>query len=149
MFFWEKNNKRNGKKMYELKPYLALQYREIIEHRYYLSEKAGLDVGESGAVISWLQNHATRFNVAYMNNQSRIESACNNNCGSMSNCKGVRGCDLEMIVVHELSHFKEKEHNRAFYSLCEYMQPSYHQVEFDLRLYLTHIELVGKIDEWN
>ena len=56
---------------------------------------------------------------------------------------------LEMIVVHELSHFKEKEHNRAFYSLCEYMQPSYHQVEFDLRLYLTQMELFGKIDTWN
>ena len=43
---------------------------------------------------------------------------------------------LEMIVVHELAHFKEKEHNKAFYKLCEYMQPNYHQVEFDLRLYL-------------
>ena len=48
---------------------------------------------------------------------------------------------LEMIAVHELAHFKEKEHNKAFYKLCIYMQPSYHQVEFDLRLYLTHLEL--------
>ncbi|PLY16149.1 MAG: metal-dependent hydrolase [Sulfurimonas sp.] len=55
---------------------------------------------------------------------------------------------LEMIVVHELAHFKEKEHNRAFYSLCEYMQPSYHQIEFDLRLYLTHIDIKGKIEKW-
>lgn len=56
---------------------------------------------------------------------------------------------LEMIVAHELSHFKEKEHNRAFYKLCEYCQPSYHQVEFDLRLYLTHIDLKGKLQEWS
>ena len=56
---------------------------------------------------------------------------------------------LEMIVVHELAHFKAKEHNRAFYSLCEYMQPSYHQVEFDVRLYLTQMELFGKVEEWN
>ncbi len=56
---------------------------------------------------------------------------------------------LEMIVVHELAHFKEKEHNKAFYKLCEYMQPSYHQVEFDLRLYLTHVDIEGKIGEWN
>ena len=55
---------------------------------------------------------------------------------------------LEMIVVHELAHFKEKEHNKSFYKLCEYMQPSYHQVEFDLRLYLTNIELTGKLAEW-
>ena len=31
---------------------------------------------------------------------------------------------LEMIVVHELAHFKEKEHNKAFYKLCEYMMVS-------------------------
>ena len=55
---------------------------------------------------------------------------------------------LEMIVVHELAHFKEKEHNKAFYKLCEYMQPLYHQVEFDLRLYLTHVDMSGKIEEW-
>ncbi len=56
---------------------------------------------------------------------------------------------LGMIVVHELAHFKEKEHNKAFYKLCEYMQPSYHQVEFDLRLYLTHMDLNSKIKEWS
>ena len=56
---------------------------------------------------------------------------------------------LEMIVVHELAHFKEKEHNKAFYKLCEYMQPSYHQVEFDLRLYLTQVDLEGKIGAWS
>jgi len=55
---------------------------------------------------------------------------------------------LTIIVVHELAHFKEKEHNKAFYKLCEYMQPSYHQVEFDLRLYLTHHEISGKIESW-
>lgn len=55
---------------------------------------------------------------------------------------------LEMISVHELAHFKEKEHNKAFYKLCTYMQASYHQVEFDVRLYLIHLELFGKIKEW-
>ncbi|HEX8595626.1 MAG TPA: M48 family metallopeptidase [Pseudomonas sp.] len=44
---------------------------------------------------------------------------------------------LKMIVVHELAHFKESDHNKAFYQLCEHMQPGYHQVEFDLRIYLT------------
>jgi predicted metal-dependent hydrolase len=56
---------------------------------------------------------------------------------------------LEMIVVHELAHFKEKDHNKGFYKLCEFMQSNYHQVEFDLRLYLTHVDLHGKIQEWN
>lgn len=52
---------------------------------------------------------------------------------------------LKMIVVHELSHFKEKEHNKAFYQLCRHMEPNYHQYEFDLRLYLTQLELFGEI----
>ncbi|WOD19500.1 M48 metallopeptidase family protein [Paraburkholderia kirstenboschensis] len=47
---------------------------------------------------------------------------------------------LKMIVVHELAHLKESDHNKAFYRLCEFMQPGYHQIEFDLRLYLTHRE---------
>jgi predicted metal-dependent hydrolase len=43
---------------------------------------------------------------------------------------------LNMIVVHELAHLKEHDHNRAFYQLCEHMLPGYHQLEFDLRIYL-------------
>jgi len=52
---------------------------------------------------------------------------------------------LRMIVVHELCHLKEKEHNKAFYKLCQYMEPSYFQLEFDLRLYLTHLDLIGTL----
>jgi predicted metal-dependent hydrolase len=48
---------------------------------------------------------------------------------------------LRLIVVHELAHLKESDHNKAFYRLCESMQPGYHQLEFDLRLYLTHRDL--------
>ncbi|GAB3243520.1 M48 metallopeptidase family protein [Chitinimonas naiadis] len=48
---------------------------------------------------------------------------------------------LQMIVVHELAHLKEHDHNKAFYQLCQYMLPDYHQLEFDLRLYLTWRDL--------
>ncbi|AND71018.1 hypothetical protein ATSB10_35640 [Dyella thiooxydans] len=48
---------------------------------------------------------------------------------------------LETIVVHELAHLKELGHNKAFYQLCEHMQPDYHQREFDLRVYLTWRQL--------
>ncbi|KFN42192.1 M48 family metallopeptidase [Arenimonas oryziterrae] len=47
---------------------------------------------------------------------------------------------LRMIVVHELAHLKEAEHNKAFYQLCTHMEPDYHRLEFDLRVYLTHLE---------
>jgi len=48
-----------------------------------------------------------------------------------------------MIVVHELAHLKEKDHNKAFYNLCLHMEPTYPQLELDVRLYLTHLDLVG------
>ena len=44
---------------------------------------------------------------------------------------------LRMIVVHELAHIRELEHNKAFYQLCQHMEPAYAQLEFDLRLWLT------------
>jgi len=52
---------------------------------------------------------------------------------------------LNMIVVHELAHLKEKEHNKAFYKLCEYMQSDYHQLELDTRLFLIFNELNGDL----
>ncbi len=53
---------------------------------------------------------------------------------------------LKMITVHELAHIKEKAHDKAFYKLCTYMEPNYHQYEFDLRVYLTHMDVDGKLD---
>ena len=50
---------------------------------------------------------------------------------------------LRMIVVHELAHIKEHEHNKAFYQLCLHMEPDYHQLEFDLRAYLTYLDAAG------
>ncbi len=47
---------------------------------------------------------------------------------------------LRMIVVHELAHLRQRAHDKAFYQLCGYIEPCYHQLEFELRLYLTHLE---------
>jgi predicted metal-dependent hydrolase len=51
---------------------------------------------------------------------------------------------LRMIAVHELAHVKEKQHDKAFYKLCCYMEPEYHQYEFDLRLLLTQLDVSGQ-----
>jgi predicted metal-dependent hydrolase len=51
---------------------------------------------------------------------------------------------LRMIAVHELAHLKEKQHDKAFYKLCCWMEPQYHQYELDLRLYLTQLEHGGQ-----
>jgi hypothetical protein len=46
---------------------------------------------------------------------------------------------LRMIVVHELAHLRESGHDKAFYQLCCHMDADYHQLEFDLRAYLSHL----------
>jgi predicted metal-dependent hydrolase len=48
---------------------------------------------------------------------------------------------LKMIVVHELAHLREAGLDKAFYQLCTHMEPGYHQLEFDLRLYLTQLDI--------
>ena len=51
---------------------------------------------------------------------------------------------LRMIVVHEIAHLKEGEHDKAFYQLCTHMEAAYFQLEFDLRAYLSHLEATGR-----
>ncbi len=51
---------------------------------------------------------------------------------------------LRMLVVHELAHIKEKNHDKAFYQLCCYMEPEYHQLELDGRLFIIYRELLNK-----
>lgn len=48
---------------------------------------------------------------------------------------------LQTIVVHELAHLRERNHDKAFYRLCQHMLPDYHQREFDLRVWLMAQEL--------
>jgi predicted metal-dependent hydrolase len=48
---------------------------------------------------------------------------------------------LNMIVVHELAHLKEKQHDKAFYQLCKHMLADYHQLEFDTRLFMIQNEI--------
>ncbi|GEM80231.1 M48 metallopeptidase family protein [Vibrio superstes] len=47
---------------------------------------------------------------------------------------------LRMLIVHELAHLKEKDHNKAFYQLCCHMEPEYHQLELDARLFIMYLE---------
>lgn len=51
---------------------------------------------------------------------------------------------LRMIVVHEVAHMKEREHDKAFYQLCRHMEPDYHQLEFDVRVCLSYVEMTGR-----
>ena len=48
---------------------------------------------------------------------------------------------LRVIVVHELAHLKEKNHDKPFYKLCQNMEPNYFQLEFDMSVYLTYMDV--------
>ncbi|WP_328824923.1 M48 family metallopeptidase [Uliginosibacterium aquaticum] len=52
---------------------------------------------------------------------------------------------LRMIVVHELAHLKERDHDKAFYQLCCHMERDYHQLEFDVRAWLCWRESGGAV----
>ena len=54
---------------------------------------------------------------------------------------------LRMIVVHELAHLKEREHGKPFYALCTHMESNYHQLEFDVRLWLSLLELAKSAED--
>ncbi len=51
---------------------------------------------------------------------------------------------LEHIVVHELAHLKEKNHDKSFKKLCSSMQNNFEEVEKDLNIYLTYVELFNE-----
>lgn len=50
---------------------------------------------------------------------------------------------LRMIAVHELAHLRASAHDKAFYQLCCHMEPRYHQLEFEVRVYLTYLDAQG------
>jgi len=48
------------------------------------------------------------------------------------------------FLVSKASHMKERNHDKAFYQLCQHMEPDYFQLEFDLRAYLCHLSATGQ-----
>ena len=120
---------------------------EVLQKRY----PQGHDVNSDKALYQYTQDLKNRFlrGAAPINKvmyDSKIH-VLNNALGLHTAISRVQGGKLKaeaflrMIVVHELAHLKEKDHNKAFYQLCCHMEPQYHQLEFDTRLWLTHLSL--------
>jgi hypothetical protein len=66
--------------MKNFKHYMQLQMLELEEHKYYLSEKMGYDIGENETIFNWIDSgHAQRFNEAYSNHEEEIETLIQTN----------------------------------------------------------------------
>ncbi|MEL7627988.1 M48 family metallopeptidase [Pectobacterium aroidearum] len=105
----------------------------------------------------YLKNAPTISKVLYDNKQNPIKGTLGTNTfvarvqgGKLKSNNEIRIATLfrdgpedflRMIVVHELAHLKEKDHNKAFYQLCCHMAPDYHQLEFDMRIWLNWREI--------
>ncbi|MCA9575191.1 MAG: M48 family metallopeptidase [Sandaracinaceae bacterium] len=75
-----------------------------------------------------LHTYAVRVQGANLKSQNEIRIA--------SLFKELPLAFLRMVVVHELAHLRHKEHDKAFYRLCQHMEPDYLRHELDLRLLL-------------
>ncbi len=75
-----------------------------------------------------LHTYAVRVQGAKLKSRNEIRIA--------SIFKELPSAFLRMVVVHELAHLRHKEHDKAFYRLCEHMEPDYLRYELDLRLLL-------------
>lgn len=117
-------------------------YTQALKNRY-LKQSAPLSKVEYDDKIDVIHNalglhtHISRVQGSKLKAKKEIRIA--------SLFRQVPEAFLKMIVVHELAHIREKEHNKAFYKLCQYMEPDYHQLEFDLRVYLTCTEHFGPL----
>jgi len=132
----------------KLKHYLNVRYelyhdvksdadlREYVMHikNQYLKKSAPLSKVMYDSMIHVIKNALGTHSYVKRVQGSKIKSK--NEIHVSAIFKTAPKAFLDMIVVHELAHLKEKEHNKAFYQLCQHMLPDYHQLEFDMRLYL-------------
>jgi predicted metal-dependent hydrolase len=105
------------------------------------------NAGTVNKVVFDSKIHVVRHALGLHTSMSRVQGnrlAARHEIRVASMFKQVPDEFLRMIVVHELAHLREKDHDKAFYQLCTHMEPQYHQYEFDLRLYLTYMEHSGE-----
>ena len=93
---------------YKLNSYMALQMKEIKEHKYYLSEKARRDVGIEATMTDWVNSgHAERYHNTYEQHREVIHQVCQTECECV--CGGIDECVLGNKRIHELLEDGEEE----------------------------------------
>ena len=84
--------------------YLAIQHREVVEHKYYLSEKAGCTVSLNDTYMDWLSHtNAADFLKKYDDNHIMIDKFCDKQCGR-DICSGLEKCVADLSEIHKILH---------------------------------------------
>ena len=85
----------------------SLQLKEVDEHKYFLSEKKGYDIGMDLAMADWAlvpdydHSHAARFRSLLNKYETRILQRCQKYCGGSKNCSMIN-CPLSLDELHEI-----------------------------------------------
>lgn len=88
-----------------LDAYLAIQHKEVLEHKYYMSEKVGYDVGIDNAYMDWACSpRAAEFRKKYDDNIYEINKYCNTVCGGPEECSGLEKCIADLSEIHKIFH---------------------------------------------
>jgi hypothetical protein len=98
--------------------YNAMQKKELEEHKWFLSERAGQDIGWEETFHSWIsevadpknypgETYAARFQRLYHEHIHEINNVCDNLCKKIEDCRGIYKCPLENGLVHKLMHDKD------------------------------------------
>ena len=97
------NNKKQLDRLTEQQQFnirLAFQLKELEEHKYYLSEQQGFDVGLEQSAANWVSsNQAKRFANNFSQHQEDIYAFCALHCDD-KDCND--SCTLSMKEVHDL-----------------------------------------------
>lgn len=94
----EKSERLSKQQQFNIR--LAFQSKEIDEHKYYLSEQQGFDVGLKQSAIDWVTSgQAKRFADDFSKSQETIYTLCAQQCDD-KNCNG--SCKLSMTEIHNL-----------------------------------------------
>ncbi|MFC1684015.1 hypothetical protein ACFL0R_00885 [Pseudomonadota bacterium] len=79
---------------------LFFQRREVDEHKYYLSERLGYDVGLNNSAADWVNSgQAERFAHDFSRKQEDIFAFCTLHCSDTECCVS---CSLSMEKIHDL-----------------------------------------------
>lgn len=89
--------------MNDTKRYMMLQKLELDEHKYFLSEQRGYDVGNGETVGDWINSgHAERFQQLYREHRTELDIACRNLCGPEGCDDDLRECNLGTKRLHKI-----------------------------------------------